>query len=425
VTPPTSPPLAALRTFRDERLRVVERFLTPRVGGRSTVAVLSMPLGRPAGLGWVMCHGFGREQAYLQSLEVAGARALARVGFPVLRFHAQGYGDSEASTDTATPTSHIRDACDAVKVLRARAGVERVGLLGARFGGAVAALTADRVDASALVLWDPVAEGSTYLDELLRRAAAGELAAAGRPRDSASDPITVLRDEGVLDALGYPLRREVADAIAAIHLPTDLRRFDGTSLILQVSRSPGVRPDLQALRDRLDELGARTLLDVVVDRQARAFGEQRHRRTGEGRMIDSQHRMSQRLLQATVTFAREMTAGPLPTVGSHSPPVSPPIGNSEADDRPVSDREWSEHPIFVPHRSDHVAAVISLPASTPRGLVLLIQGGVAPRSHRNRLWTRIARDLAQRGVASVRMECMGHRRQHRRIPIRFVGSADR
>src|SRR5690349_21862907 len=76
--------LEDLRSFRDERLGVVERFLVPRIGGGATVAVLSTPIGPSAGMGWVICHAFGREQAYLQSLEVAAARALARAGFPVL-----------------------------------------------------------------------------------------------------------------------------------------------------------------------------------------------------------------------------------------------------------------------------------------------------------------------------------------------------
>jgi pimeloyl-ACP methyl ester carboxylesterase len=38
---------------------------------------------------------------------------------------------------------------------------------------------------------------------------------------------------------------------------------------------------------------------------------------------------------------------------------------------------------------------------------VLVQGGVAPRSHRNRLWTLTARELASRGIASVRMDCRG------------------
>jgi len=64
----------------------------------------------------------------------------------------------------------------------------------------------------------------------------------------------------------------------------------------------------------------------------------------------------------------------------------------------------TEHPIFVPFEDEHLAAVVTLPESTPRGLVLMMQGLGAPRSHRYRLWTRTARSLAERGIASVRMD---------------------
>lgn len=64
----------------------------------------------------------------------------------------------------------------------------------------------------------------------------------------------------------------------------------------------------------------------------------------------------------------------------------------------------TEYPIFVPHANKHVAAVVTVPDERARGLVLLLQGLGAPRSHRYRLWTRTARGLAERGIASVRLD---------------------
>jgi hypothetical protein len=64
----------------------------------------------------------------------------------------------------------------------------------------------------------------------------------------------------------------------------------------------------------------------------------------------------------------------------------------------------TEHPIFVPFGDEHLAAVVTTPDSEPRGLAVLLQGLGAPRSHRNRLWTRAARSLSERGVASVRLD---------------------
>jgi len=69
----------------------------------------------------------------------------------------------------------------------------------------------------------------------------------------------------------------------------------------------------------------------------------------------------------------------------------------------------SDHPIFVPFGDQHLAAVVTVPDRTqPNNLVLLLQGaGGAPRSHRNRLWTRIAAALARQGIASIRMDYLG------------------
>lgn len=64
----------------------------------------------------------------------------------------------------------------------------------------------------------------------------------------------------------------------------------------------------------------------------------------------------------------------------------------------------SETPVFIPFREERLAAVITEPDSHPRALILLLQGLGSPRSHRNQLWTRIARALAAEGFASVRLD---------------------
>jgi hypothetical protein len=67
-----------------------------------------------------------------------------------------------------------------------------------------------------------------------------------------------------------------------------------------------------------------------------------------------------------------------------------------------------QYPIFVPFGRDRLAAVVSLPHTAARGLVVFVQGaGGAPRNHRYRWWTRAAGQLAERGLASVRMDYQG------------------
>lgn len=66
-----------------------------------------------------------------------------------------------------------------------------------------------------------------------------------------------------------------------------------------------------------------------------------------------------------------------------------------------------EYPIFVPYEGEHLAAVLAVPDRRARGLVALMCGVGAPRSHRFQMWTRTARHLADLGMASVRLDYLG------------------
>ena len=113
----------------------------------------------------MICHSFGLEQINLDRTEVVCARGLAEAGFPVLRYHTQGYGDSEERSAPARLAAHLDAAADAAALLNAMPGVEGVGLLGARFGALVAALVAERTDRSLLGLWHPFKTGQEFLDD--------------------------------------------------------------------------------------------------------------------------------------------------------------------------------------------------------------------------------------------------------------------
>ena len=67
-----------------------------------------------------------------------------------------------------------------------------------------------------------------------------------------------------------------------------------------------------------------------------------------------------------------------------------------------------EYPVFIPRGDEHVSAVIAVPDAKPRGVVLLQPGGGgAPHSHRTAMYTKIARGLASRDIASVRLDWKG------------------
>src|SRR5688500_18185877 len=73
-------------------------------------------------------------------------------------------------------------------------------------------------------------------------------------------------------------------------------------------------------------------------------------------------------------------------------------------------RAWREFPVFLPMGEERLCAVITAPAdgapAHDLGAVLLT-GGNYTRTHRNRMWVRTARALAEKGFASIRVDYHG------------------
>ncbi len=292
--------LESMGSYGDARRGIEERFLTPVIGGGRTVAVLSTPLSPATPMGWVICHSFGAEQMSLQPLEVEMARRLSANGFPVLRFHAQGYGDSDGSPSNVTLKSHVRDSLDAAQVLADQTNISTIGLIGGRFGASVAALAADRLTSSALVLWEPMLDGRRYMQSLARLAMGTNVTSDVRFRGSAQDPHEALLENGFIGVHGFPLGLGVFEEVSSFNLLESLSAFAGESLIIQIARSRKPRTDLDQLVARLKELGGSVSLEVVIDPQANTFGQQRYHEERE--QADTQATLSEALLSVTTSW---------------------------------------------------------------------------------------------------------------------------
>jgi pimeloyl-ACP methyl ester carboxylesterase len=241
----TAAVLEQVRSFAHPQLRVRETFLTPTIGGAPTVAVLSEPLDQTGvTTAWVLCHSYGVEQIYGRGIEVELARALARLGFAVLRFDCQGYGDSGALDERPSLATHLRDTVEAAALVRGL-GYESLAFGGPLFGGAVAALAADAVGAAALALWEPVVDGRSFLRARERALA---IASLSHGAAAADEP---------------PLGTEAVEAVERLDLRRDLAAFAGESLLVQVSRGESLQPAVAELQARLHELGGRSAAAVV------------------------------------------------------------------------------------------------------------------------------------------------------------------
>ena len=140
----------------------------------------------------VLCHPGGHEYLRVQRIYRNAAVALARLGFAVLRFDYSGCGDSAGDGTESDLAAWSADLDAAIGEVQRRAGASRVALAGVRLGASLAWRAAcDRQDVDALVAWDPVMDGSAYVDELLALEARW-LADPSRAKSARRTPGTLL-----------------------------------------------------------------------------------------------------------------------------------------------------------------------------------------------------------------------------------------
>jgi hypothetical protein len=123
-------------------------------GSPSTGIVLVPPL----------LHELPRSRRFITEI----ASELATLGLPTLRFDFHGTGDSSGNGEELDFASMHRDIDLAIAALRERTGVRRLVLLAWRGGALVLRGWLERGGAADLVvLWEPIADGGSWLQELV------------------------------------------------------------------------------------------------------------------------------------------------------------------------------------------------------------------------------------------------------------------
>lgn len=192
--------------------------------------------------GLVLCAPFGQEYMRAHRAFRQLAMLAARAGFHVLRFDYTGTGDSTGDGELFTIAQSIEDTELAIDELRAMSDVERVALLGLRLGGLIAASTAARQsDVSHLILWDPIVDGSAYLEELL-----GVARERSQPYgDPAAD------GSGVLGVMGFPVTEMLRGELQTARFPRDGAEHLRGGLVMNSEDTVARR----ALAERLSSAG--------------------------------------------------------------------------------------------------------------------------------------------------------------------------
>ncbi len=268
--------LQTMSSFTDDPNGIIERFVNVPLESGSTVGVLSLPVAAHGTTGWVLTHSFGPEQPNLNALDVAIARRIASLGSPVLRFHCQGYGDSQHATFTPSIESHIDDTVDATRALRTITDVRCVGLIGTKFGGSCALLAGSRVSADHVVMIAPIVRGRRFIRELVRAGAIIELTKTAD--GDAPDAWSVLKGGGSISVRGSVITGDHYRSFDELDL-RQVPSFASSMLLVQVSAGTELRRDVAELSDHLESGGATVTTSIVSDRAAALLGERHFRPT--------------------------------------------------------------------------------------------------------------------------------------------------
>jgi exosortase A-associated hydrolase 2 len=199
----------------------------PLVGGRfigagsAQLAVVSFapPPGVPARFAVLHVPAAFDEMNKARRMVALQARALASAGGCVVVYDPTGTGDSSGDHGDATLDRWRDDAAAAWAFMR-REFPGPAALWGLRLGALVAATLAgeDAFAPSALLLWQPVASGRTFVNQFLRLAAAAQITGRADAAPGAKSLRQQLDDGVIVDVAGYAIRPEWVTGVSALSL---------------------------------------------------------------------------------------------------------------------------------------------------------------------------------------------------------------
>lgn len=206
-------------------------------GGSRLFGVLHRPGTEPTRVGFLLCSPFVEEKLWVHRVFVHFARRLSGLGHTVLRFDYMGHGDSDGDFEEATVETRLADIAAASERLgNDDPGVDRIVLLGIRFGATLAALAADRDPRYGhLVLWEPVPKGDDYILDVFRSNLTTQMAVYREIRENRQALVRSLEEGKTVNVDGYEITKTLFDQISSIDLLSGERAFRGPTLVVQVA----------------------------------------------------------------------------------------------------------------------------------------------------------------------------------------------
>ncbi|NIR50922.1 alpha/beta fold hydrolase, partial [candidate division KSB1 bacterium] len=209
-----------------------------------------LPQNHPArGSGIVLCYPMGQEYMWMHRAYRQLAMLFSRAGFHVLRFDYYGCGDSGGDTEEGDVTQWLEDISTAIEEIKDSSGLDSVTLVGFRLGATLSVLAgSQRNDVDNVVLWDPVVNGRSYVEELLQMHRAWA-------ENNLPDPGYASENNGSLEIMGFPLTNRLRGDLEKINLLKIEQRIADQVCFVESGKASDVsvvRHHLKKLSNRVD-----------------------------------------------------------------------------------------------------------------------------------------------------------------------------
>lgn len=313
--------------------------------------------------GVILCGTLGYEQLSAHRAWRGLGERIATTGCSVLRFDYPGEGDS-GDEGAREPDRLVSSIHRAIHFLRDEAGAEEIVLVGLRFGGTLATLAAETAEVDRLVVLAPFASGRAYFRELKLQS---------RSIGCLPDGAPLPEEPGILGVGGFRYDATEQAAFSALSIASPSKAPARRVLMLGTDAS-GLAAKWRALGAEV-ETGPFAGLPHLVTNPLFA-------------------QTPEEAFAAAVAFAAD---GAVPR---------PDPARRERHDAQIGGPGWSEEPIAF---GVDLFGMLCRPAAraSRSATVLFLNAGSNVHSGWGRNTTRLARRLAERGFASLRIDLGG------------------
>lgn len=204
--------------------------------------------------GILLIPPFAEEMNKSRRMLIQQAKQLAQQGYAALLVDLFGTGDSEGDFKDATWECWCDDISVAHRWLTDQ-GVEKVSAIGLRTGALLLAdmLAQKSIELETLVLWQPVIEGSQFLNQFFRLRLAAEMSAEGQEKLSIGQIKQELSDQGSTEIAGYTITQNLVETMSQKSLLAMVSNVPSQLHWCEVMQASG-RPLTVATQKAVDKL---------------------------------------------------------------------------------------------------------------------------------------------------------------------------